>query len=81
MTENFKVFALRLLDRFDEYPSVPQLLYRYSKSISVEWVGQTKFTVLHGAAILGAMEIFAAVVEMKEWDINAGDWLGSTARS
>ena len=57
------------------------MLYRYSKSPSVEWEGQTKFPGLHGAAFLGAMEIFAAVLEMKEWDINAGDCFGSTALS
>ena len=37
------------------------------------------FTGLHGAACLGIVEIFTAVLEMEGWDVNAGDCCGSTA--
>ena len=86
MTENVKVLALRLLDRFYEHISASQLLFRYSKSANKRWTvdemeGKTKFTGLHGAAFLGVIEIFAAVLKMKEWDINTEDWFGNTALS
>ena len=38
----------------------------------------TGFTLLHGAAYLGIVEIFAGVLEMKEWDVNATGSAGST---
>ena len=86
MTDNVKVLALRLLDGFDEHISASQLLFSYSKSPNVQWAfderkGQTRFTGLHGAAFLGAMEIFADVLRMKEWNVNAGDCFGNTGFS
>ena len=84
MTQNVKVLALRLLDRFDEHISATQLLLRYKEDH--RWARdlgqeeeQTKFAGLHGAAFFGGVEIFAAVLKMQEWDINAGDCFGRTA--
>ena len=37
------------------------------------------FTGLHVVAFLGIAEIVAALLEMKEWDVNATDCTGSTA--
>jgi len=84
MTENAKVLALTLLDRFDEHISSTQLLLRYTEDSGWDRDlgkidGQTKFTGLHGVAFMGVVEVFAAVLEMKEWDINAADRFGSTA--
>jgi len=84
MTENIKVLALRLLDRFDEHISATLLLLNYTsdsiwKRDLSDKCGKGNFTGLHGAALFGIVEIFAVVLEMKEWDINAGDCLGSTA--
>ena len=84
MTENVKVLALRLLDRFDEHISATLLLLHYTsdsiwKRDLSDKCGKGNFTALHGAALFGIVEIFTAVLEMKEWDINVGDCLGSTA--
>ena len=81
MTENVKVLALRLLDRFDEHISATQLVLRYQEDqIWARGIGEeeekTKFTGLHGSAFFGGVEVVAAVLKMKEWDTNAGDCLG-----
>ena len=83
MTENVKMLALRLLDRFDEHISAELLLL----SSGEHWIwklhrmagGPTGFTGLHGVAFLGLAEILAAVLELKEWDVNATDCLQNTA--
>ena len=84
MTENVKILALRLLDRFDEHISAHLLLLHYNKYDSLgpyffEGGGPIGFTGLHGVAFLGIVEIVGAVLEMKEWDVNATDYIGSTA--
>ena len=84
MTENVKILALRLLDRFDEHISSRLLSLHYNESSPtgpyfVDERIPTGFTLLHGAAYLGIVEIFAGVLEMKEWDVNATDSAGSTA--
>ena len=83
MTENIKILALRLLDRFDEHISA-QLLLRYSQNRCQGrwfdwWKGPTGFTGLYGVAFLGIVEIAAAVLDMKEWDANVTDCTGNTA--
>ena len=84
MTENAKILALRLLDRFDEHISAQLLLLHYKRD--GHWCpnfngarGPTGFTGLHGVAFLGIVEMVAAVLEIKKWDINATDCMGSTA--
>ena len=79
MTENVKILALRLLNKLDEDISAKLLSLRYNEDISrlsprfdVE-KGPIGFAGLHGAAFLGIVEIFAPVLEMKEWDFNARD--------
>ena len=84
MTENVKMLALKLLDRFDEHISSRLLSLDYNKSSPtgpyfVEARIPTGFTLLHGVAYLGIVEIFAGVLGMKEWDVNATDSAGSTA--
>ena len=84
MTENIELLALRLLDRFDEHISAQLLLLHYYRWAFKEpfYSGQggpTGFTGLHGVAFLGILEIAAAVLDMKEWDINAADCMGITA--
>jgi len=83
-TENVKVLALRLLDGFDKHISAHLLLLHYHHMILEEpyyhgGVGPKGFTGLHGVAFLGIVEIAAAVLDMKEWDVNATDCIGSTA--
>ena len=84
MTENIKMLALSLLDKFDEHISAQLLLLHYSEDgdespYFEEKDGPTGFTGLHGVASLGLAEIFPALLHMKEWDINAGDCAGMTA--
>jgi len=83
ITENIKLLALRLLNGFDEHISAQLLLLR---GRGVYWDpfydgagGPTGFTGLHGMAFLGIVEIAAAVLDMKKWDVNAVDCTGSTA--
>jgi len=81
-TENIKILALRLLDRFDQHISI-QLLYHcdwgaffprcFDKPEKL-----TGFTGLHVVAFFGIEEIFTAVLD-REWDVNAGDGTGNTA--
>jgi len=83
MVENVKILALRLLDRFDEHISARLLLLHCRDVFSDPWFdgaeGPTGFTGLHGVAFLGIVEILAAVLDMKEWSVNATDCTGSTA--
>ena len=83
MTENIKILALRLLDKFDEHISA-QLLLCYGQHIHLGWwsdmaVGLGRFTGLHKVALLGITEIAVAVLDMREWDVNATDCTGNTA--
>ena len=79
MTENVKILALRLLHKFEEHISAQLILLRYQNNkvfFEPDFdcnKGPIGFTGLHGAAFLGIVEIFAAVLEMKEWDVNAMD--------
>jgi len=84
MTENVKLLVSRLLDRFEEHISATVLLLDYDEDGF--WFeelhdarGRTGFTGLHGVAFLGIVEILSAVLEMKEWDVNARDCCGRTA--
>ena len=83
MTENVEILALRLLDRFDEHISAQLLLLHYNKHCRGPYLtkggGLRGFTGLHGVAFLGIVEIAAAVLKMKEWDVNATDCTGCTA--
>jgi len=84
MTEDIKILALRLLDRFDEHISAQLLLLQHYHMIFEEpyysgAIGPIGFTGLHGVAFLGISEITAAVLDMQEWGVNAADCTGSTA--
>ena len=84
MTENVKVLALRLLDRFDEHISA-QLLLTYDiqdyaqRGYFYKMRGATRFTGLHGVAFLGIAGIVSTLLEIKEWNVNADDCMGMTA--
>jgi len=83
MTESIKILALRLLDRFEEHVNT-QLLLRseldgFVYSLIYRAARPMRFTGLHGVAFLGVTEIAAAVLDMKEWDVNAADCTGTTA--
>ena len=84
MTENVKLLALRLLGSFDQHISAQLLLlHHYNEMFEEPYysgeAGPRGFTGLHGAAFLGIVEITAAVLDMKEWDVNAADYTGNTA--
>jgi len=84
MTENVKILALRLLNRFDEHISSRLLLLCYNEcelwNFYHLWGARpTGFTGLHGASFLGIVEILATLLEINEWDINAIDCKGNTA--
>ena len=82
MTENVKMLALRLLDRFDEHISAELLLlhhYYFNSYFCNGGRGPWGFTGLHGVAFLGIVEIVVPVLGMKKWDINAADCTGNTA--
>ena len=83
MTENVKILALKLLDKFDEHISAHLMLLHHEVASGFITTfllsrGPIIFTGLHGAAFLGIAEILAAVLEMKEWDVNARDALSLT---
>jgi len=78
MTEDIKILALRLLDRFDQHISANVLLFHYHHEIlGGEYcsgaAGPVGFTGLHGAAFLGIGEIAVALLDLKELDVNAPD--------
>jgi len=84
VAEGVKILALKLLDRFDEHISAQLLLLRCNQYR--DWGpdfhggrGPSGFTGLHGVSFLGIVEIAVALLEMKEWDVNATDCMGSTA--
>jgi len=81
--EDIKILALRLLDRFDEHISAQLLIGTSGGLIGPGLIrlrgGPRGFTGLHGVAFLGIAEIVPAVLEMKEWDVNAYDCRGMTA--
>ena len=84
-TRSVSPLALQLLVGFEQHVSSQLLLLHYFSS-GPWWDrriykrgGSTGFTGLHGAAFLGIVEIFAALLGMKEWDINAVDTVGRTA--
>ena len=84
MGENVQSLALRLLDRFDEHISARLLLlenhdYPFWAQYYYGARGPVGFTGLHGVAFLGIAEMVAALLEMKEWDVNAADCMGNTA--
>ena len=84
LTKRVKKLALRLLDRFDEHICARLLLLHHDGDRDMglyfsDKAGPRGFTGLHGASFLGAVEIVAGVLDMKEWDVNATDCMGSTA--
>jgi len=83
MTENTRILALKLLDRFDEHISSQQVLLHYNRDRGggpyFDGVqGPAGFTGLHGVAFLGIAGIAPAVLEMQEWNVNAYDCMGMT---
>ena len=83
VTESIKILALRLLDKFDQHISI-QLLYQYDRNAFwPQWFSRPEiligFTGLHGAAFFAIEEVVSAVLDMREWDVNAADCAGSTA--
>ena len=84
VTENVKILALRLLDKFGEHISAHLLLLHRNQDNArgpYDWssIGPMGFTGLHGAAYLDIPEIVSTILKMKECDVNAGDYMGTTA--
>ena len=84
MTESVKMLSLKLLDRFDEHISAQLQLLWYNRDgddclYFYASRGPTGFTGLHGIAFLGIAGIVPAVLEMRDWDVNAYDCMGMTA--
>ena len=78
MTENVKILALRLLDKFDEHISAQLISLRHNRNTGPlprfdSKKGPIGFTGLHVTAFLGMAELLEALLEMKEWDVNARD--------
>jgi len=84
ITENVKILALHLLDRFDEHISAELMLLSYERDrffdplSGVKW-GPLGFTGLHAVVYFGIVEVVAAILQNKDWDVNASDFTGSTA--
>ena len=83
MAKNVQLLALKLLDRFDGHISAQLLLlHHYDHPFWIQYYrgaqGLMGFTGLRVEAFLGIAEIVAALLEMKEWDVNATDCTGST---
>ena len=83
MTENIKILTQRLLLRFSKHISAQLLLLHYNgegrEAPYYFGAGPMGFTGLHGAAFFGIVEIVAALLELKECDVNARDCMGMTA--
>ena len=84
MTENIKILALRLLDKFDKHISTQLLLLDTNRDCGGSLYfdgegGPTGFSGLHGVAFLGIGGIVSTILEMNEWDVNASDCVGMTA--
>ena len=83
--ESVSPLALGLLIQFEQHISSQLLLLRYDKDRNwgeLSFNGESApkgFTGLHGAAFFGIVEIVVALLAMKEWDINARDYIGRTA--
>ena len=81
ITESVSTLALRLLNGFDNHISSSILLSGEWGSCS--WMlcrnNPTGFTGLHIIAYLGIVEIPAALLKMKRWNLNAIDAGGNTA--
>jgi len=80
--------ALNLLDRFDRHISCKLLLSKeFTNGRPLETARKPfdiagnpmGFTGLHGGALLGVPEIMAALLNIKNWDLNATDLGGNTA--
>ena len=84
MTENSKILALKLLDRFGEHISAQLLLVHYNRDRGGgpyfnEVQGPGGFSGLHGVGFLGIAGIISTVLQMKEWGDNEHDCMGMTA--
>jgi len=77
--------AMKLLLEFEQHISSRLLLLRHYEDEGFCELDLCKrrcfkgFTGLHGAAFFGILEIFATLLVIKEWDINATDTGGRTA--
>jgi len=84
MTENVKILALELQDRFEEHVASQLLVWHYygGASMGIYFVlegGYTGFTALHAVSFFGIVGVVATVLERMEWDANATDHMGDTA--
>ena len=82
-TESVKALALELLDGYDKHISSKMLLLSDFRIPSWERPFDQEdrpigFTGLHGVAYLGCVEIMVALLEMREWDVEATDLNGNT---
>ena len=80
--------SLRLLVGFEQHIASHLLLLSYYEDIcDTRWWelgfdgrnGPKGFTGLHGGAFFGMVDIVAALLAMKKWDVNAADITGKTA--
>ena len=80
--------ALKLLDRFDAHISCKLLLLKefaprslgIFEGAPIDNAGNpVGFTGLHGASLLGVLEIMVPLLKFKKWDFNATDLGGNTA--
>ncbi|RPA90440.1 hypothetical protein L873DRAFT_1657583, partial [Choiromyces venosus 120613-1] len=80
-TERVISLALKLLDAFDDHISSKLLILDTDswEHLLDEEDSPKGFTGLHGASYFGVEEIMVALLQFKEWDINATDQDGNTA--
>ena len=74
MTENIKILALRLLDRFSEHISGQLLLLHHRQygdyvRYLYKVVRLTGLTGLHAAVFLGIAEIVSTLLNMNKWNV------------
>ena len=82
-TEGVSALALQLLVGFEKHIS-SRLLWTHNygdiyRTVPPNWNSAKGFTGLHGAASFGIVEFVAALLERKDWNINARDIIGQTA--
>ena len=71
--------AVKLLDRFETHISCRLLLRgKFEEIIEGSIDEAVGFTGLHGAALLGILQIMVPLLKIKKWDLNAADLFGNT---
>jgi len=77
LSDQARTLALQLLNRYETHISAT-LVFHQITGIIFNPLSFPRFTGLHYASYFGIDEVLAALIDMKDRDINQGDWDGFT---